>query len=119
MSAAPSRQKSYKWGLQAENLSLWYLRLKGYRLLARRAKTPVGEIDIIVTRRNVLIAVEVKARKSIETAAYSITPHQQKRISKALEYWLQQNPKHGNKDVRFDAVLMRPWALPIHYKNAW
>lgn len=111
--------KSYRRGLWAESLGALLLRLKGYRVLATRAKTPVGEIDIIAKRGNVLVAVEVKARQSLEIAAYSISSTQKKRIVRALEFWCQHHQKYRAIDKRFDVVLVAPWTLPKHIPNAW
>ncbi len=119
MSVLSSQKSSYKWGLFAERLGVLFLSLKGYRILARRAKTPVGEIDIIMKRGHILVAVEVKARKTTEMAAYSITATQKRRISKALEYWRQHRLLQKDMDIRYDALLISPWRLPKHIKSAW
>ena len=110
---------SYKTGLIAETTCKIVLRLKFYRILATRYKTPFGEIDILAKRGNVIIAVEVKARKNFETAAESISPKQQSRIANALRHFMSHNAKLSNCSVRFDAMLVAPGKWPIHIKNAW
>lgn len=67
------KQKTYQRGLHAETVAVWFLRLKGYKILVRRYKTKVGEIDIIARRGNKIIFTEVKARPSIDIALESIT----------------------------------------------
>jgi len=117
------RQRAWHWGRLAENLAAGRLRLSGYRILARRFRSPAGEIDIVARRGNLLIAVEVKARRDLHEAAEAITPHQRKRIIRALEAFIAQRPDCGGLDIRFDVVLVRPWGrswgLPRHIRDAW
>ena len=81
---------------------------KGYRILARRFRTPYGEIDLVARKRNLLAFVEVKARASLDEAAYAVTPRQQARIIAAAQAWLMAHPEHAEFDLRFDAVLIAP-----------
>jgi len=87
---------------------------KGYRILAKRFKTPYGEIDLVARRRNLIAFVEVKARASLDDAAYAVTPRQQKRIIDAAQAWLMTHPEHADFDLRFDAMLIAPRRLPRH-----
>jgi putative endonuclease len=100
-------------------LAVLWLRLRGYRILARNFRTPVGEIDIVARRRAVLCLVEVKARDEVANALQAISPRQRERISRAASAFLQQNPSCFGLDLRFDAVLVAPWRLPRHLKSAW
>ncbi|MGE0094649.1 MAG: YraN family protein [Alphaproteobacteria bacterium] len=106
-------------GRWAEHAVAQYLRLKGYRILARGYRAPEGEIDIVARRGRVLALVEVKARPSIETAAYAIAPRQRRRIERAALRFLSHNPRHAGCDLRFDAILVSPWHLPRHLIDAW
>jgi putative endonuclease len=110
---------TYKTGLHAEKLCRLALRLKFYRILAERYKTPVGEIDIIAARGNTVIAVEVKARASLDTAVESISPQQQARIARALQHYIMCTPRFAKADLRFDVMLATPFRWPTHIKNAW
>src|SRR5229473_2901128 len=74
--AAPARVAAFRTGLSAEARAAVYLMAKGYRILAKRFRTPYGEIDIVARRRNLLAFVEVKARASLDEAAYAVTPRQ-------------------------------------------
>ena len=96
-----------------------WLRLKGYRILARDFRSPVGEIDLIARRGSVLAVVEVKARQSLEEAGEAIGPRQRARIRNAAIVFLQRHPSLGTLDVRFDAVLMVPGRWPRHLTDAW
>lgn len=91
----------------------------GYRLRARRYKTPVGEIDVIASRGRVLAFIEVKARPSIDEGLYAVTPAQAARIRRAAEMYLAAHPDCAGQDARFDLMVLRPWRWPRHIKNAW
>jgi putative endonuclease len=112
--AAPARVAAFRTGLSAEGRAAAYLILKGYRILARRFRSPYGEIDIVARRRNLLAFVEVKARASLDEAAYAVTPRQQQRIIEAAQAWLMAHPEHADFDLRFDAMLIAPRRLPRH-----
>ena len=117
--ASPARQAAFRYGLSAESRAAAYLLAKGYRITARRFKTPVGEIDIVARRRGVLVFVEVKARARDEDAAEAVTARQQRRIVAAAEYWLASHPEDANGDIRFDAVLVVPGRIPRHIPAAF
>jgi putative endonuclease len=117
--AAPARVAAFRTGLSAEGRAAAYLMMKGYRILARRFRTPYGEIDIVARRRNLLAFVEVKARASFDEAAYAVTPRQQQRIIEAAQAWLMAHPEHADFDLRFDAVLIAPRRLPRHLMAAF
>lgn len=111
---APKRVAAFRTGLAAESMAAALLIAKGYRILARRFRTPHGEIDLVAKRRNLLAFIEVKARSRIDDAAYSVTPHQQRRIIAAAQAWLMTHPEHENFDMRFDVILIAPKRLPTH-----
>ena len=106
-------------GRTAETLCVWWLRLKGYRILARRYRAPVGEIDLIARRGRVLAAVEVKARAAADVAAESLGVQQRRRIARALEHFLQARPALAKLAPRFDVMLVAPGAPPRHLVDAW
>lgn len=114
-----SREAAYRRGVQQELLAAWWLRLKGYRILAHRYRTPLGEIDLIARRGKALAFVEIKARATPEAALQAIAPHQQARIRQAAHMFLQQYPALGGLEMRFDAILACPRRLPRHVKDAW
>ncbi|MFA5041773.1 MAG: YraN family protein [Bdellovibrionales bacterium] len=112
-------RKTYQTGLAAERLCRLALRLKFYRILATRYKTPMGEIDIVAARGNTVVAVEVKARATRDAAAFSISREQQSRIANALQYFIMSTPRYARAHFRFDVMLATPWHWPAHVKNAW
>jgi putative endonuclease len=117
--AAPARVAAFRTGLSAEARAAAYLMAKGYRILARRFRTPVGEIDLVARRRKVVVFVEVKARATLDDAAYAVTPRQQRRIIDAAQTWLMAHPEHAEFDLRFDAMLIAPRRLPRHLLAAF
>ncbi|UFX45337.1 YraN family protein [Bradyrhizobium sp. 41S5] len=118
-SASPERVAAFRTGISAESRAAALLIAKGYRILARRFRTPYGEIDLVARRRNLLAFVEVKARASLDEAAYAVTPRQQQRIVNAAQAWLMAHPEHAEFDLRFDAVLIAPKSLPRHLLAAF
>ncbi len=106
-------------GRRAETLSAWLLRAKGYHILARRYRTPAGELDIVARRGRTIVFVEVKARADLEAAILSITPHQQARIMRAALLFIASRPDLAAFNMRFDVMLAAPWRLPVHMRSAW
>jgi putative endonuclease len=117
--ASPARIEAFRTGLSAESRAAAVLIAKGYRILARRFRTPHGEIDIVARRRNLLAFVEVKARETLDDAAYAVTPRQQARIIAAAQVWLMAHPEHALYDLRFDALLIAPRRFPRHVLAAF
>jgi putative endonuclease len=117
--AAPERVAAFRTGLSAEARAVAYLMAKGYRILARRFRSPYGEIDIVAQRRSLIAFVEVKARASLDDAAWAVTPRQQQRIINAAQAWLMSHPEHAEFDLRFDAMLIAPRRLPRHLVAAF
>ena len=110
-------------GKFAEFMALQYLRLKGYALVSctyiTGRGTGAGEVDIIVKNQNTLAFIEVKKRKDISTAAYSIQTKQQQRIRRGAEAFLANHPEYQNFDIRFDAILIElPFKIE-HIENAF
>jgi len=117
--ARRDRRAAQIHGLRAETLAVWRLRLAGYRVLARNFRVPSGEIDLIVRRGDVVAFVEVKARTTYEGAAEAIQPYQQLRIRNAALAFLARRPDLAGLSLRFDVVLVTPWRLPRHLRDAW
>jgi putative endonuclease len=112
----------YRTGLRAETLAAWFLRCKGYRVLARRYKTPVGEIDLIAARAGVIVFVEVKARGSLDMALSSIRPRQAQRIVRAAAYYMagyMSGHKGQSFDMRFDVIAVHPPFRVKHIRAAF
>jgi putative endonuclease len=113
------KRKSWQWGLLAEKLCVWILRLKGYRILSQRYKTPVGEIDIVAQRGGLITFIEVKARSSRTKGLECISQKQQTRIYHAAQIFLSRNVKKDFNQWRFDVMVVVPWSWPYHLRDAW
>jgi len=115
----PQRVAAFRHGLSAESRAAAYLLAKGFRIAARRFKTPVGEVDIVARRRKMLVFAEVKVRASFDEAAEAITARQRRRIVAAARYWLAAHPEDVVSDIRFDVVLVVPGRIPRHIPAAF
>jgi putative endonuclease len=119
--AAPSQERvaAFRLGLSAESRAAMLLVAKAYRILARRWKTPFGEVDIVARRRRDLVFVEVKARDTFDEAAEAVTERSKQRIVAAAEAWLAHHPADAQSFIRFDVILIAPGKLPRHIVNAF
>lgn len=117
--ADPERQVAFRTGISAESRAAALLVAKGFRILARRWRSPVGEIDIVARRRHLLVFMEVKARHSLDDAAESVTERQRQRIIAAAEAWIATYPDPSIHDMRFDAMLVAPGKMPKHIQGAF
>ncbi len=115
----PERVAAFRLGLSAESRAAMYLIAKAYRIVARRWKTPFGEVDIVARRRRALVFVEVKARERLDDAAEAVTERNKSRIVGAAEFWLAQHPSDVNAEIRFDVMLVAPGRMPQHIANAF
>ncbi len=118
----PPRQQrvaAFQLGISAESRAALFLIAKAYRILARRWKTPFGEIDIVARRRNDLVFFEVKARDTFAGAAEAVTERNKQRIVAAAELWLAHHPQDAQRAIRFDVILMLPGKMPRHIVNAF
>jgi len=112
-----NRMRRYRAGLAAEAAAALMLRARGWRIVARRMKTPLGEIDIIAQRGDVTAFIEVKKRKHHEDAIAALRPQQQRRLIKAARWWLAAHPRALNGACRFDLVAVNEWMWPVHLVN--
>ncbi|MBM3597174.1 MAG: YraN family protein [Alphaproteobacteria bacterium] len=113
------RRRRWRFGRRAELLCTLALRLKGYRIVARDLRTPVGEIDIVARRGRTVAIVEVKGRGDPSAAGEFVQPHQRRRIERAAGWLLQAHPEWAALDWRYDVILVEPWRPPRHIVDAW
>jgi putative endonuclease len=112
------RAAAEKGGRRAETIAAWWLRLKGWAILARRVRTPVGEVDLVARRGRTLAFVEVKARSTAEQAAFALDDYRLRRVAAAAEALAHRYARDGD-DLRIDAVFVVPGRLPRHLPNVW
>jgi putative endonuclease len=113
------RIRRYRLGRFAETVCAWHLRLRGYRVLARRFRSPAGEIDLVARRGQVVAFIEVKARPDHEQGLAAITSRQRARVLRAAQLFVAHRPQLAECDFRFDVMLVTPGRLPAHVIDAW
>ncbi|HEX8224905.1 MAG TPA: YraN family protein [Allosphingosinicella sp.] len=113
-----SRQRAERGGRRAEWLAALWLQLKGWKILGRRVRTPVGEVDLVVRRGRTVAFVEVKARATVEEAGFALDEYRLRRVAAAAEALAHRYAREGD-DIRLDAVFVVPRRLPRHMANIW
>ncbi len=113
------RRNAWRRGHVAETLSMAWLVLRGYRIIGRRRRTPVGEIDIVARRGQTLAIIEVKARRDQADALEAVSPRQRHRLIRAAEWLIAGRADLATLDIRFDVIAVAPWRLPKHVIGAW
>jgi putative endonuclease len=113
-----NRRRAERGGRRAESIAALWLRLKGWAILARRVRTPLGEVDLIARRGSIVAFVEVKARASAREAALALDEYRLRRVAAAAGALAHRYASRG-EDVRIDAVFIVPWRLPKHVANVW
>ena len=113
------RIRAERRGRWSEYRAAFFLLLKGYRIVAMRYRTRVGEVDIIARRGNLVAFVEVKARRDILSGVDAVTFSAQRRIAQAGDHWISRQPDAAKLSWRYDIVVVRPWRLPTHLKSAF
>ena len=105
-------------GRRAERLAGWWLRLKGWRILDRRVRTPAGEVDLVARKANLVAFVEVKMRRTAAELDWAIDQPRLARVAAAAEVLMPRYAQAGD-DIRVDVILLAPGARPRHIENAW
>lgn len=114
MTGRDKRHTAYRRGHSAEYFAALALMLKGFRIVERRYRTKLGEIDLIARRGDLVIIVEVKARSTLEQAMEAVTWTAMQRIESAADLWLARQPDYANLSLRYDLVAILPWRWPVH-----
>jgi putative endonuclease len=112
------RRRREQGGRRAETLACWWLRLKGWRILARRVRTPLGEVDIVARRGGVVAFVEVKARAHEREAALALDEYRLRRVAAAAGALAHRYAREGDV-TRIDAMFVLPRRWPRHMENVW
>jgi putative endonuclease len=113
-----NRRAAEKRGRGAETIAAFYLRLHGWRILARRVRVHGGEVDIVARRGRTLAFIEVKARASEDAAAFALDAWRLRRVAVAAERLAPRYMRDGD-DLRIDALFIVPGRWPRHLANVW
>ncbi len=113
-----NRALAEKRGRRAERIAAWYLRMKGWRIVGTRVRTPVGEIDIVARRFRTTAFVEVKTRGTLAELDYAIDRHRLRRVAAAASALAARHAFPGG-DIRIDVILVAPGRIPKHLSNVW
>lgn len=116
---SPERLAAEAYGRRGESVAAWFLRLKGYRIRAVRAKTPVGEIDLVAERFGTTVFVEVKARASPALEAEALFAVNRRRIVRAADWYIARHPRLSTRPIRYDVIFLAPRRWPRHHVNAF
>lgn len=116
---AQKRRAAYRRGLSAETKAAWALRLRGYRILAVRYRTPAGEIDLVARRGRMLVFVEVKARSDEAAAIDAVSRRAAERIRRAADLWIARHPALADCERRFDIAVVAPMRWPRFLPGAF
>jgi putative endonuclease len=113
-----SREVAERWGRRGEGFAAWWLRLRGWRIVDRRVKTPRGEVDLIARRGRTVLFLEVKWRATEIERDRSIDPYRLRRVAAAVEAVAHRYLREGD-NPRIDVLLLAPRCWPRHIVNAW
>ncbi len=113
-----TRQRAERGGRRAEALAALWLQLKGWDILARRARTPVGEVDLVARRGRIVAFIEVKARAVAREAEFSLDTYRLRRVAAAASALAPRFVLAGD-DMRIDAIFIVPRRQPRHMANVW
>ncbi len=117
MAADGKRKRANQRGRASELAAVAALICRAHVILARRYKTPVGEIDIVARRGSRIAFVEVKQRPTRALCEAAVTAETRRRVRRAADLWLARNPRHQSLDIGFDTVFVTPWRLPIYLRD--
>lgn len=114
----PKRRSAERRGRRAEVLAALALMLKGYRIRAWRYRCPLGEVDLIARKGDLVVFVEVKARRELRAGVDAVTPAAARRITASGEHWISRQPDAAQLSWRTDVVVVSPRSWPKHLEGA-
>ena len=114
-----SKISPYKSGYLAEFICRMFMRLHGYRIIAKNyrcgtgKKTPYGELDFVAIKGMNIVFCEVKKRQNNMEFLRALSYQQQQRILNGGQYFMRANPKYKKYEMRFDVFFVK---LPFRIK---
>jgi putative endonuclease len=113
-----SRAEAERQGRRGERIAALWLWLKGWRVLARRQKIGVGEVDLIARKGRTVAFIEVKWRSSGAALDLAVDARRLRRVARAAEALAPRFAKPGD-DLRIDVILIAPGQWPRQIANVW
>jgi putative endonuclease len=113
-----SRAATESRGRRAERIAAWYLRMKGWRIVGMRVRTPVGEVDIVARRFRTTAFVEVKTPSTAADLAHGVARPRLRRVAAAASALAARHAFPGG-NIRIDVILIAPGRMPKHLSNVW
>ena len=114
-----NRLRAVRRGSFAEYRAALFLFFKGYRIVAFRYRTKLGEIDIIARKGNLIACIEVKARRSLDDSVFAVSDFAQRRIRAASDVWLTKQRDSARLSIRYAIISVTPWRWPVHLPDAF
>lgn len=112
------RHRAERFGRWGESMAAWFLRVQGWRIVARRVKQRGGEIDLVARRGRTTAFIEVKTRRTVAELELAIDDYRLRRVTAAVEA-VAHRYAGANDDIRVDVILVAPWTWPRHLTNVW
>jgi putative endonuclease len=117
--ASAGRRGAERRGRASEYIAAAYLFIKGYRILALRYRTRLGELDIVAQKGEILAFVEVKARRTEQAGIDAVGFDSQRRIRAASDLWLAKHAEFAGLSQRYDILVILPRRWPRHFQDAF
>ena len=122
-------QHNKRLGQSGEDLAADFLISNGYKIIIKNFPSAYGEIDIIALRKETLVFIEVKTRRtnnnlksSHETALNSVSLAKRTKLLQTASIFLSQNPVYEHLPSRFDVITIVGWKNNyqlVHLKDAF
>lgn len=115
---ATRRKRAEQRGRRAEMLVAFNYLLRGYQILARRVKTPLGEIDVVARKGPLIVLIEVKARQDEAAAIFAVSAGARRRIEGAGRLYLARRQEFATFGLRYDIAAVRGLHVCL-IRDAW
>ena len=112
------REIAERKGREGEAQAAQWFAQQGWRIVAERVKTKLGEIDLIARKPGLVAFIEVKWRKRVADLADAIDERRLARVAAAVELVAHEYAE-ADDDIRIDVILLAPGSRPRHIANAW
>ncbi|UQD54297.1 YraN family protein [Anaplasma phagocytophilum] len=106
-------------GYTGELLVMLLLKIRLQKILYHRYRTPVGEVDIIAQKGNLLFFIEVKTSIRNSFNEIPLSAKQRRSITRAAKYFLVRHPKFADYQMSFEVYCLSIKHGITRIQNAW